>query len=275
MKNIIAGFLTLSLLSVPSASLAQLAAAMPSGIIPSVAPVVGQGTAVIATNAVTAKGLSAQCSANQLACIMAGLSIAQMATSLISTKSSAAAAKSVLSPAEYASTDFGNGLTGAGVDKAIGYGEGALASATDTLKKNAPYIDPAAGTVKTSKGTVPLSSLSSGKAIVDAGFADQSQIGAIDAQLKKMDAFKMPVLNASAGGGGGGSSARSASEKYEMPNFNFGEKENPRAPATAGLVKLANGEPIGTASDNIFNMLHNRYQKKVAEKMFVGQEQSR
>lgn len=234
------------------------------------------GSAVVAANGAAATSLSAQCSANKLACIMAGLSIAQMASSLIPTKGSAAAAKSVLSPTDYASTDFGNGVTGAVIDKNIEYGESALAQATSTLKKNAPFIDTKAGTVATSKGTVPLSSLNSGKAIADAGFADPSQVGAIDAQLKKMDAFKMPVLNASAGGGGGGSSSRSASsEKYEMPSFNFGEKENPRAPATAGLVKLANGEPIGTASDNIFNMLHTRYQKKVAEKIFVGQEQSR
>ena len=40
-----------------------------------------------------------------------------------------------------------------------------------------------------------------------------------------------------------------------------------------GSISL-NGEPIGTAGDNIFNMLHSRYQQKVKEKIFVGQDGS-
>lgn len=209
-------------------------------------------------------------------CLMAAQSAAQAAKDSGTAKDAKSAAQSLASGSDWGSTDLGNGLTGSGLDKMINEYDKTLASNLDKLKKAAPNIDTTKGTVTTGKGTFSTAGLNSGSAMADAGIISADQIATADALIKKNDSFKMPVLNSSAGGGGGGSSARAvASEKYEMPNFNFGEKENPRAPATAGLVKLANGEPIGTASDNIFNMLHNRYQKKVAEKMFVGQEQSR
>jgi hypothetical protein len=227
-----------------------------------------------AANAATGNSLSAQCSTNKLACIMAGLSFAQVASSLFSSKSSRSAAQSLTGPANYATTDFGNGLTGEIIDQKIAFAEGQLNSGLATLKKNAPFIDMNKGTVKTADGkSVPLSSLNSGKALVDAGFADPSQIAALDEKLKQMNDFKMPALNGSPGGGGGGSSGSSKYAAPSMPDFNFGgEGEKPAAPVGAGLVKLANGEPIGTASDNLFDMIHDRYQKKVKEKMFVGQE---
>lgn len=209
-------------------------------------------------------------------CLMAAQSGAQAAKDSGTAKDARSAAQSLSTGSDWGSTDLGNGLTGSGLDKMINEYDKTLASNLDKLKTAAPNIDTAKGTVTTGKGTFSTAALNSGAAMADAGVISADQIAAADALIKKNDAFKMPVLNASAGGGGGSSSS-SKSAKYDMPEFKFptDEKENPRAPATAGLVKLANGEPIGTASDNIFNMLHTRYQKKVAEKIFVGQEQSR
>ncbi len=228
------------------------------------------------TNAGTGAMLAVQCPTNKIACVMAALSFAQAASSLTSGKSSVGVAKSVTSPSLYPTTVFGDGITGATIDQQMGYAEGQLAAGIAKLKTVAPKIDLAKGTVETPKGKVPLSSLGSGAAMAKAGLADPSQIAEIDAQLKKMNDFKIPSMSGSTGGGGGGSGGSGKSAQYAMPSFEMPHEpgEKLAAPVAAGLVKLANGEPIGTASDNIFNMIHNRYQKKVQEKIFVGQGDS-
>lgn len=206
-------------------------------------------------------------------CVLAALSFAQAGKDGGTGKTASSAGRALYSSG-WETANLGSGFTGSSLDNTFLKYDEQLKGQLAALKKKAPNIDVDKGTVGTAKGSVPLSSLASGAAMAKAGLASPEDIAAIDAQLKKSEGFKMPAMTASTGGGGGGGGSSSKSAEYKMPSFEMPRDpaSAPAAPVAAGLVKLANGEPIGTASDNIFNMLHNRYQQKVKERMFVGQD---
>lgn len=210
---------------------------------------------------------------SEIYCVMAAQSAMQAGKDGSTAKDARNAGSAFTS--NWAGADLGNGLTGAAYDAKLLDYENQLNSGIDKIQKANPKIDIKNDKIGTPKGSVALSSLGSGSAMAAAGLISAEQIAEVDALIKKRDEFKIPAMSASTGGGGGGGSSGKTAE-YKMPSFEMPRDpaSTPAAPVAAGLVKLANGEPIGTASDNIFNMLHNRYQQKVKEKMFVGSEPS-
>lgn len=141
----------------------------------------------------------------------------------------------------------------------------------EKLKSMGFEVDPKTGMVTTPKGKVPASSFGSGSAMASAGLIDPSEISEVDATLKK--ASNISVVSMPGAGGGGGSSGGGKSDYSDSAfAFNFGAGAGQREPAaakTTGLTKNFGGDPIGISTDNIFDMVHRNYQRKVKERMFV------
>lgn len=141
--------------------------------------------------------------------------------------------------------------------------------------------------VKNPDGThTPVSAFSSPSAMKDHGFTG-AQIAAVEQvkdQLKGMDPManlKKYGFGYSGGNGAGWKQAGKRGSANKGPDYNkmFNQflnkdkkagKQARGVAAAAGLSKkLSNGENIGVAADNIFHMVHRRYQKKTAERSFM------
>ena len=124
------------------------------------------------------------------------------------------------------------------------------------IDENGNVSTPGGGSVSASNATAGLSE------------SEMEQLKKITAKVEsKYRAVKMKVKT---GGGGGG--RMPASYSYEEPNFGnmFGRKKaGPQAAKTAGLSRMAGGEPIGVSIDNLFHMIHRRYKAKRDSKTFV------
>ncbi|MCC7403387.1 MAG: hypothetical protein IT288_03230 [Bdellovibrionales bacterium] len=147
-------------------------------------------------------------------------------------------------------------------------------------------VNPATGTVSTPKGDMPMSAFSSPQAMAEAGF-DQASVNAAKETLDKLNAQfggeagdKANVvamgLDSRGGGGGGmgdGSEMGGGSGSDPMAAYLASLKNkmnNGRGPASvAGMQRMAGGEPIGVKMDNIFEMIHRRYQKKRKANTFI------
>lgn len=85
---------------------------------------------------------------------------------------------------------------------------------------------------------------------------------------------KMPALSVVADGGGGGgnssddSNSSSASQKFDP----FGLGAAQKKAMIAGKTVLFDGEPIGVAGNNIFEMVHTAYQKRRKGNQFIETE---
>jgi hypothetical protein len=232
------------------------------------------GMLIGSANAAAGTAQSGMCSAERIwFCIAAGLSFAQVPMSLMSGKSGKAAAKAVLSngsEADWDTVDLGNGLTGAQVDAKFDSIESAFNQGKKDLATKGIDLDK--NSIQTPKGAKPLSSMTSGKALADAGLISADQIGEADDVLKKTQArLQQIALQTSPGGGGGGGSSKAVKYEYQAPDYGsmFGDKEKPAAPQVAGLVKTIDGQPYGASINNIFDMIRNRYEIKTKEKFFV------
>jgi hypothetical protein len=238
------------------------------------------GLGYMGYNAVKAKELKGACgTTGGMACTMMALYAAQALTDGKTAKSGKVTSQGFLGDSgDWGNTDLGNGMTGNQFDRQLAVNEENLAPILTDLNKKGLGIDPKTGMIKTPTGMKNPGQLDSGKAMAAAGLIDESQIAEADkileADKKNRPKFKNIAMTSTAGGGYSSRGPSSAGAGYEAPayKFNFGEKEKPNAPKTAGLVKLAGGEAIGSQSDNIFEMLHRKYQQKSSEKIFVGQE---
>ena len=128
-------------------------------------------------------------------------------------------------------------------------------------------VDPASGTVKTPEGTFPASAFSSPAAMADAGISPASiaaankalaDAGAGGASVGSMG-FETAGGSGGSGGYGGGGSG-SALDDY-FSNLNKGKKGD-KDRMIAGKSLNYGSDPIGVKQDNIFMMVHRRYQGK-------------
>jgi hypothetical protein len=134
---------------------------------------------------------------------------------------------------------------------------------------------------------IPTSALASPAALENQGFSSQSvgqAFAAIDNAKNKMNLandLNKYGFGYSGGSGAGWKQAGKRGTSNKGPDYNKmfnqflnkdkkGAKQARGVAAAAGLSKkLSNGENIGVAADNIFHMVHRRYQKKTAEKSFM------
>jgi hypothetical protein len=134
-------------------------------------------------------------------------------------------------------------------------------------------IDKETGTITTPDGkkvsAANLSAAAQALAASDPQFKEMHE--AIMAQASA--GYKAIRMDADASGGGGGGGAAKASGRYvsgysgfQFPNFGEGA---PKAATVAGLTKMANGEPIGVAGDDIFKMMQRAYGTRLGNGMFI------
>lgn len=213
----------------------------------------------------------------QWMCPLAAMSMAQAAADLLTSKSSANAAKSLVGGGDFGSgnwesIDIGGGLTGGQYDSQFGSLDGKFNDLKKEMEKKGIDIDK--GTIDTPKGKKSFAGLGSGASLAAEGLIPPDQIEEVDELIAKQNAkLKQITLNTSTGGGGGGGGGRASSSAYDIPSPDysslFGNKEKPNAPKTAGLVKTVDGQPYGAAVNNIFDMIRTRYDKKIKENFFV------
>lgn len=233
---------------------------------------------VIVTNVATASGLMPVCSTptGQWACPLVVMSLIQAAMTGGSKDSASQVAQkfdSSLGSGDFSYGDLKpvtyNGQTYTPQQlKAMQLG---AVKDLEKLKAMGFDYDPKTGAVSTPKGSVPAGALGSGAAMAKAGLIDESMIGEVDAALKKASNISVVSMPGAGGGGGAGGSGGSSNYSDSAFAFNFGggAARAPAAAKTTGLTKNFGGDPIGTSTDNIFDMVHRNYQKKVKERLFV------
>lgn len=158
-----------------------------------------------------------------------------------------------------------------------------ISSAQKTIKKAGFQVDPNTGKVKDPSGkeldpSNPSSmadalGANGAKALSDAiSQAEKEALAKVEQAKSKYNA----AMGLDGSGGGGSNIAGGDGYDVDDPNgagkgLGFGARE--RNPAQAkGLSKNFNGDPIGVASDSIFEMMRRRYQLKTTQKTFFGKE---
>lgn len=160
-----------------------------------------------------------------------------------------------------------------------GYKE-SLKKATDKMKAEG-YQFSAAGLTTPDGKFIPSSSLSNAAALSAAGFdpsavkETQKVLAAVQDEVSKAGSVSsVPVAS---GGGGGGSEAPAAAaaepaaeeDKYINP---FAIDADKKRQLMAGKTVNLDGEPIGVAGANIFEMVHGAYQKRRSGNQFIEAE---
>lgn len=120
--------------------------------------------------------------------------------------------------------------------------------------------------------SMPFNSLTPENLLAE-GLLDPEDMDEIN---KMMEEHKHRVasigLAGGGGAGGGGASRRPTTYEYYDPfaQMGMGDKNKPRDPKASGLSRQLGNTHVGIASDNIFEMIHRRYESKVAEGIFVS-----
>ena len=122
--------------------------------------------------------------------------------------------------------------------------------------------------------TASASALNSGQAMADSGLIDESQIEDYDKALadhkKKRDKIIVKSLGGGAKGGYKPKRRRAASTSDYGTSYNYGiDQSKIKAAKTSGLTKDFGGTPIGVASDDLFNMVSQRYNSLSEQKQFI------
>lgn len=147
--------------------------------------------------------------------------------------------------------------------------------------KGAGYsVDPKTGDVTTPKGTFPAKSFSSAAGMASAGMS-AADIKAAGKTIEDINAriaaggspptvSGMPIdaSGGAAGYGGAGAGYKSSLENY-FSSLNKSPNEQEKNRWLAGKSMTLGGEPIGVNVDNIFTMVHRRYQEKRKIRMFL------
>lgn len=133
------------------------------------------------------------------------------------------------------------------------------------------------GTIETPQGALDGSTMASGSAMAKGGFIGGDMMEEYDEAMEEIKNAqnKIGVVSIGTGGGGGGGSRGGSSSAYKSAysdfNFNMGGAggRKPAAAKTKGLTKNFGNDPVGTSTDNIFDMLHRNYQKKLHKREFI------
>ena len=234
----------------------------------------GYGQAIMQTsmsvamaNMMMSEKFSEKCPISGIFCMMAAMSAMQVGMMALTGGSGKKTKQGFQASG---GTGFDHSELTAGADGSLGEFNDLKIQSDNKLKELAAKgfkVDPKAGTVTGPGGKkASFASLASGKAALDAGLANPEEAAAYDKALKEAkDKFKVVAMEI--GGGGSAPAAANKPYKYEDPYASlYGEKEKPDDPKTKGLTRmLASGESIGTQTDNIFEMVHRKYQDKNQE----------
>lgn len=153
------------------------------------------------------------------------------------------------------------------------------------LAKMGYKVNPKKGTVTTPNGEIPMSAFNSASDMAEAGY-DESSIAAAQSAIKKVNAdalakygdkAKVVAMGVSSRGGGGGGYGEADDGAFDggdpmaayLASLKNKMRKNRGPASVAGMKRMAGGEPIGVAMDNIFEMVHRRYQKKRRANIFI------
>ena len=247
----------------------------------------GSQLAAQAASVVMAGVMASQCGPkNPMACVMAGMAVAQ-AASLGGT--AAGADRS----ADYFQNGAGggggatnpDGTTGAGSgptkngDTGVGASSPQIAAIKKTLDSKGAKLSPDGKTMTLPDGkTVSMASGISDSAASSAGFT-QAEIDAGKGTLAEAQAavakYKGASMTVDGGGGGGARSPASDSgggggSRYGY-NYGagFGMKDPSKKPSLSGMSKNFGTDKIGVSADDIFDMVHRRYKAQDAINGFL------
>lgn len=196
-------------------------------------------------------------------------------------------------PGEYDTVDGGGAISGDGTKPSRGGAGGGGRSAFDEIQKNLKSLEEKGfivneeeGTVSTPEGEVPLESFNSAAGMASMGMSP-SEIQAVrkateEINKKVMKKYgnlpKVVSMGVSSGGGGYSYGTKSYSldsgEDNSYQNYLNALKDKMnkknRAKAMAGKARMIAGdEAIGVKVDNIFDMVHRRYQQKRKANEFI------
>ena len=229
-----------------------------------------------AVNGVVGAGLMAYCAtctgSCHWACAMGAMALAQAATNFLMAGASEETADA---------SQFGGGINTDGGYQTPTFDTGDLSPEENTAladfkRLNVPgkikeledkgYKVNDDGTVTTPAGTFPASSFGSAGGISALGEDGDKAMSTVD-KLAKAAKDKYRVVAMGTGGGGGGSGFSAGDYKYESPLGSYLDalknKGKKRKPASvAGMNKVVGGTKIGVAADDIFKMIHRKYQQK-------------
>ena len=145
------------------------------------------------------------------------------------------------------------------------------------IQKSGAKIDMDKQVVTDPEGNeVPFSQASAGM--------DSSQLAKLKADsaayvkkhMKDASKYSVSGVGLASGGGGGGSSLSFDSYEPDSSLADYLKQlrgKGKRGPSSvAGLKKIVDGEPIGVAADDIFKMVHRRYQEKRSKKIFLEKQ---
>ncbi len=146
----------------------------------------------------------------------------------------------------------------------------AAQSALNALNNQGYSFNPNTGMVTTPNGTYPSGAFANGQTMANAGIIPQSEVPTVDKTLKGLlDKYTVSAMAIKGGGGGGG--GNNTQVQFYNPNAGlFGKRRVTASAQTAGLTRqLANGEVIGSATDDIFAMIHRQYMKQTKLGEFI------
>ena len=137
-------------------------------------------------------------------------------------------------------------------------------------------INKATGAVTTPNGKTfsssAVKSAAQSMAASDPNFKQTYDSLMAQAEAAASSGFKAIRMDTDSSGGGGGARpvsnnrAVSSYSGFKWPGFDDGK---PKAASVAGLTKMANGEPIGVAQDDIFKMMQRAYGSRQGHGMFI------
>lgn len=149
--------------------------------------------------------------------------------------------------------------------------------ANEALKDKGYNMTPA-GLKKPDGSTVPLSAFSSSAALKAAGVDPNALKKAQDIAAKATDGYSVSSVGLNSGGGGGGGGAQDVGSGGDEDGANqnaFSQSADSKKAMVAGKTVNLDGDPIGVAGANIFDMIHDAYQKKRTGDQFVESEEAK
>lgn len=244
--------------------------------------------AATGVNVAAGAAFSEQCSTNEMACVMAAMSIAQAMQTMSASQGSTASSDGM---STYDSGGYGAsgvaanqginefGLKGAGTGPGVGGTDrktmaqlgGEMRKLQEDLAKKGVTLGKDGQSVQLADGrSIPTSAMGSDAGMKGAGFSE-AEIGQAKALMasvnaKLADKYKAVQMAAESGGGGGGSRKPAAGDdangpggfRMKFPWDKDPSKANKKA-SVSGMSKKLGTDNIGVSGDNIFDMVSRRY----------------
>ena len=234
------------------------------------------GATTVAINHVVQKHFEAQCSSTNIpACQIASMMAAQVVVSSLAKQSAGRTGSDASSFDPWGAPGGGGGGSSPsrpdlGVD--MPDIDRDIRNNFPDLRNNGFDVDVENQTVTGPDGkSMPFSSLTPENLLAE-GLIGQEDIEKLN-EVMKAQSHSVTSIGLAGGGGGGGAGAsrRPTTYEYYDPFAQFGQSSHkPRDPKTSGLSRQLGNTHVGIASDNIFEMIHRRYQSKVEQGIFVS-----